>query len=61
MSHLVFITLFGETNGVKLSRLKCTLIIPISVCFYSDLHDATTSNLGAQFLLTKVQHVVETL
>ena len=24
MSHLVYITLFGETDGVTLSRLDCT-------------------------------------
>ena len=29
MSHLVYITLFGETDGVTLSRLDCSYLIHI--------------------------------
>ena len=35
-----------------------TLIIPISACYYLELHSAITSYSGVQFLLTKVQKVV---
>ena len=31
MSHLVYMTLFGETDGVTLSRLDCTLNMMISI------------------------------
>ena len=31
-----------------------TLIVPISVCYYSKLHSALTSYVGVQFLLMKV-------
>jgi hypothetical protein len=30
MSHLVYITLYGETDGVIISRLDCILFTPIS-------------------------------
>ena len=39
----------------SLSLKWTSLIIPISACYYYELHNAIVSYLGVQFLLLKVQ------
>ena len=42
-------------NGVRLLlQFSTTLIIPVSMCYYSELRIIITSYSGVQILLTKV-------
>jgi hypothetical protein len=51
MSHLVYITLYGETDGVILSRLDCTLVSESSLAPTTiNIHEATKLKLQLLWL-----------